>query len=279
MERVFNNKISPKNSNHYGIHRKKGNHIRNDSLNASDSAKADADSYSTMSHHLNLDDPRPPLSDGNMGNRNALPHNDDSNDSSVDAGGEEKWFAYWNVEYNRHYYFNPRTGETTWTMPDNYVEDDSSSLGEDEGGSGGSNNGASDPPSAAALAGGKAAGPGNLPRGKGATLAARDKAHKPKLPPSAIRERGDGGTKKVRLSPASAEGGARARAAMKKSKRKIGMYIALMVLLVAGSVAVGVVSMKDFKEGVIGKGEGEGNDVGLWGVGTQQQQQQQQQQQ
>ena len=149
---LSNNKISPKNSNHYGIHRKKGNHIRNDSLNASDSAKADADSYSTMSHHLNLDDPRPPLSDGNMGNRNALPHNDDSNDSSVDAGGEEKWFAYWNVEYNRHYYFNPRTGETTWTMPDNYVEDDSSSLGEDEGGSGGSNNGASEPPSAAALA-------------------------------------------------------------------------------------------------------------------------------
>ena len=36
---------------------------------------------------------------------------------------EERWFAYWNDQYDRHYYFNPATGETTWTMPDNYIEE------------------------------------------------------------------------------------------------------------------------------------------------------------
>ncbi|GMI01200.1 hypothetical protein TrLO_g9503 [Triparma laevis f. longispina] len=55
-----------------------------------------------------------------------------SRDPSVSESenGVEKWYAYWDADYGRHYYYNPTMEVTQWVMPDNYVpedEDDSNS--------------------------------------------------------------------------------------------------------------------------------------------------------
>ena len=39
----------------------------------------------------------------------------------------EKWYAYWDADYGRHYYYNPTTEVTQWVMPDNYVAEDGDS--------------------------------------------------------------------------------------------------------------------------------------------------------
>ena len=53
--------------------------------------------------------------DGGDGNENGDKKDDD---------GEmvEKWQPHWCDKYERFYYYNPQTKETTWVMPDNFVD-------------------------------------------------------------------------------------------------------------------------------------------------------------
>ncbi|GMI28474.1 hypothetical protein TrCOL_g7036 [Triparma columacea] len=307
------NKISHKPPSYRPPH--PSHHVRTDSLNcASDSAKASADSYSTRGGLFKEDDSigRQTLSDGgekgkvmrSKHNKNIISgiHNTASVASSSSdevivttlrnnntEEGEEKWFAYWNAEYNRHYYFNPDTGETTWTMPDNYIEDDC-----DEGDSDGGEevrgedristgiNGEDGNELRRGIRKGTRDGVGGedeitggkgeervIRRGKGDDVTEEGKGRdrgevKRRIGENGMEDRnkedGLGGTERAERE--------RAMVAMKRSKRKIGMYIFLMVMVVVGAVMVGVVTVKDFKGGIIGM-EGEGNDnVGLWGVAT-----------
>jgi len=51
--------------------------------------------------------------------------NTSTNDpDSIAEPPTEKWYAYWSDEYDRFYYFNSTTKITTWTMPDNFVDDE-----------------------------------------------------------------------------------------------------------------------------------------------------------
>ena len=36
------------------------------------------------------------------------------------GSGGDVWLAYWNEQYDRHHYYNPSSGETSWVMPDNF---------------------------------------------------------------------------------------------------------------------------------------------------------------
>jgi hypothetical protein len=51
----------------------------------------------------------------------AVSSDDDGDDSADEDDGNERWYAYWSEQYDRHYYNNPVTGITSWTMPDNFI--------------------------------------------------------------------------------------------------------------------------------------------------------------
>jgi hypothetical protein len=56
-----------------------------------------------------------------------------SQPTSISSTNGVTWLAYWNDKYDRHYYYNPATSETTWVMPDNFDGDGAKGKGRDYG--------------------------------------------------------------------------------------------------------------------------------------------------